>query len=106
VPYIDPKEREPLSGFRKVLYRYLKERQLRYSDQREQVLKLLYAQERPLSIDEIARKLNEAQPKAAGYATVSRHIRFFQELGWLDVCEKTRRGYLLKIQCEVNTCDF
>lgn len=104
MPCIDPKEREPLAGFRKVLYRYLKERRLRYSDQRERVLKLLYMQERPLSIDAIARQLNEAQPKAAGYATVSRHIRFFRELGWLDVCEKPRRGYLLKK--EVTTCDL
>jgi Fe2+ or Zn2+ uptake regulation protein len=104
MPYIDPKEREPLSGFRKVLYGYLKERRLRYSDQRERVLKLLYVQECPLSIDAIARQLNEEQPKAAGYATVSRHIRFFQELGWLDVCEKPRRGYLLKKK--VNTCDL
>jgi Fe2+ or Zn2+ uptake regulation protein len=94
--YIEPKEREPLSGFRKVLYRHLKERRLRYSDLRERVLKLLYAQERPLGIDAIARQLNDAQPKAAGYATVSRHIRFFQELGWLEICEKPRRGYLLK----------
>ncbi|MEA1920244.1 MAG: transcriptional repressor [Campylobacterota bacterium] len=93
--YINLKERKRLSVFRECLYRYLKDHELRYSDQRERVLKMLYAQKYPLAVDKLLRLLNENQSKAASYPTVVRHINFFNDLGWLKVVDKRHKEYLL-----------
>jgi Fe2+ or Zn2+ uptake regulation protein len=96
--YINPKERSPLSHFRKALYRHLQESNRRYSDQRELVLKLLHEQSHPVSIDYLTRQLADGK-KSAGYATVRRHINFFAEMGWLIVINRVKKGYLLKKEC-------
>lgn len=91
---IDPAQRSGLKVFRCCLYRYLKENRLRYSDQRERVLKTLYMQRHPATIDRLVRILNEQEMKAS-YPTVARHINFFNKLGWLKVIGKVHREYLL-----------
>lgn len=93
--YINPKNRAPLENFRKILYNYIKENGLKYSDQRERVLKILYEQSYPVSIDFLVKKLNE-QTLGAGYATVSRNIKLFHSLEMLLVVNKVQKGYLLK----------
>ena len=94
--YQDTKRRHSLKAFRECLYRYLKAHALRYSDQRERVLKALYAQSYPVTIDRLLRILNEENFKAASYPTVVRHINFFNRLGWLKVVEKPQKEYLLQ----------
>ena len=108
--YINQKERDPLDSFRSVIYNYLKENRLRYSDQRERVLKILYSQSYPVSTEFLVKKLNE-QTLGVGYATVSRQLKFFEDLNILIVVKKAPKGYLLKknIDCsdiEVITHDF
>ena len=93
--YINSNERKSIETFRLVLYNHIKENRLRYSDQRERVLKILYAQHYPVSVDYLVKKLNE-HSSGAGYATVSRHIKFFQKLDMLIIINKTPKGYLLK----------
>lgn len=93
--YINSNDRDSIESFRLVVYSHLKENKLRYSDQRERVLKILYAQHYPVSVDYLVKKLNE-QTLGAGYATVSRHIKFFENLNILIVVSKTPKGYLLK----------
>ncbi|MEA3521670.1 MAG: hypothetical protein U9R50_01710 [Campylobacterota bacterium] len=93
---IDPKNRDDLKVFREQLYTHLRNNKLRYSDQRERVLKMLYMQSSPLNIEILTRKLNENMPKAASYPTVARHINFFNKLGWLIVINKIHKQYLLK----------
>lgn len=99
--YICAKKRSPLSKFRTAIYDHIKKHKLRYSDQRERVLKILYAQSYPVSIEFIATKLKEERV-GAGYATVCRHLKFFEELELLIVVNKVPKGYLLKedIDCE------
>jgi len=48
-----------------------------------------------VSIEFLVKKLNE-QTLGAGYATVARHIKFFDKLDMLIVVDKTQKGYLLK----------
>ncbi|MEA2099305.1 MAG: transcriptional repressor, partial [Campylobacterota bacterium] len=93
--YISSKERMSIDKFRAVIYNYIKENRLKYSDQRERVLKILYSQSYPVSIDFLVKKLNETT-KGIGYATVSRQIKFFQKLDMLEVVNKIPKGYLLK----------
>ena len=93
--YINSKDRENIESFRIVVYNYIKENKLRYSDQRERVLKILYSQHYPVSVDFLVKKLNE-QTLGAGYATVSRHMKFFEKLDMLIVVKKAQKGYLLK----------
>ncbi len=101
--YINSNERAHINTFRMFIYNYMKENKLRYSDQRERVLKVLYAQNHPVSIDYLVKKLNE-QTLGAGYATVSRQVKFFEKLDMLIVVHKTKRGYLLKK--EVDSSDI
>ncbi len=93
--YINSKDRDSIESFRMLVYNHLKENKLRYSDQRERVLKILYAQHYPVSVDFLVKSLNE-QTLGAGYATVSRHIKFFEKLDILITVAKTPKGYLLK----------
>lgn len=93
--YVNSKQRQSLGVFRNCLYQYLKDNNLRYSDQRERVLKLLYVQNHPATADRLLRLLNKKKPKSASYPTMIRHINFFNELNWLKVVEKTHREYLL-----------
>jgi len=99
--YINAKDREGLSVFRSKIYNYLKQNKLRYSDQREKVLKILHEQSYPVSIEYLVSKLNE-DSKSVGYATVSRHIKFFEKLDMLLIVNKIPKGYLLKkdIDCD------
>ena len=99
--YINTKEREPLSVFRSKIYSYLKQNKLRYSDQREKVLKVLHELSYPVSIEYLVTKLNE-DSKSIGYATVARHIKFFEKLDMLITINKVPKGYLLKknIDCD------
>jgi Fe2+ or Zn2+ uptake regulation protein len=99
--YINTKERESLSSFRSKIYNYLKQNKLRYSDQREKVLKVLHEQSYPVSIEYLVSRLNE-DAKSVGYATVSRHIKFFEKLDMLIVVNKIPKGYLLKkdVDCD------
>lgn len=90
--WINPQKRSPLKEFHSALYSYIRANNKRYSDRREQVLKVLYTQSVPLSIDTILKRLGEEHPEV-GYATVARHIHFFDRLGWLHV---SKRKYLLK----------
>lgn len=93
--YVNQKERDPLDEFRAVIYKYLKENKLRYSDQRERVLKILYSQSYPVSTEFLVQKLNE-QTLGAGYATVSRQLKFFEKLNMLIIIQKAPKGFLLK----------
>ena len=99
--YISTKKRSNLAKFRTTIYDHIKKNKLRYSDQRERVLKILHAQSYPVSVEFIAKKLKE-EKVGAGYATVSRHIKFFEELDLLITVNKTPKGYLLKsdIDCD------
>jgi len=91
---IAPKSRVSIVEFRNKLYAHLKEHNLRYSDQRERILKLLYLQSTALDVDGITRKLNSEKPKSASYATVLRQMKFFADLGFVYVSSQNR--YLLK----------
>jgi len=93
--YIKQTERISIDSFRTVIYKHIKENRLRYSDQRERVLKILYAQSYPVSTEFLVKRLNE-QSLGAGYATVSRHLKFFENLNMLLVVKKKPKGYLLK----------
>lgn len=99
--YINSKERDSIESFRMVAYNHIKENKLRYSDQRERVLKILYSQNYPVSVDFLVRKLNE-QTLGAGYATVSRQLKFFEKLDMLIVVKKAQKGYLLKKSIDNN----
>jgi Fe2+ or Zn2+ uptake regulation protein len=88
-------EREALKEFREALYAYLKARDLRYSDQRERVLKQLYLQSYPQSVAHLTERINEEGSQEIGYATVARHVNFFKALGWLRIVNGRTRKYLL-----------
>ncbi len=96
--YIDSRRRAPMAQFHHCLYRHLKANELRYSDQRERVLKVLHKQSYPATIDKLLRLLNAEQYKGASYPTVVRHINFFAAMGWLKVVEKVHREYLLVLE--------
>ncbi len=93
--YISAKERDSIDVYRSAMYSYIKENRLKYSDQRERVLKILYTQHYPVSVDFLVRELNE-KTLGAGYATVSRHLKFFEKLNMLIVVNNTQKSYLLK----------
>jgi len=97
--YINANERVGIEVFRSVIYDTLKANGLRYSDQRERVLKILYAQSYPVSIEFLVNRLSEINVSASS-ATVSRHIKFFDSIGLLIVIKKTPKGYLLKKSIE------
>lgn len=99
--YISPKKRAKLAKFRSAIYDHIKKNKLRYSDQRERVLKILHAQSYPVSVEFIAKKLKE-EKMGAGYATVSRHLKFFEQLDLLITVNKIPKGYLLKsdVDCD------
>ncbi len=99
--YINEKDREDIDVYRSVMYDYIKENKLKYSDQRERVLKILYAEHYPVSTDYLVKKLNE-KTLGAGYATVSRHLKFFEKLDMLIIVKKTQKGYLLKASIDVS----
>jgi Fe2+ or Zn2+ uptake regulation protein len=88
-------ERETLQMFREALYTYLKAHDLRYSDQRERVLKQLYLQSYPQSVAYLMSKINGEGSQEIGYATVARHVNFFKTLGWLRIVNGRTRKYLL-----------
>lgn len=92
---ITKQEREALKIFREALYEYLKANDLRYSDQRERVLKQLHLQSYPQSIAYLMGKINEEGSQEIGYATVARHINFFKARGWLRIVNGRTRKYLL-----------
>ncbi len=87
-----------------LVYNHIKENRLRYSDQRERVLKILYAQHYPVSVDYLVKSLNE-QTLGAGYATVSRHVKFFEKLDMLITVPKIPKGYLLKKSVDTSEID-
>jgi len=93
--YVNAKERSDIKVFRALIYNKIKSEGLRYSDQRERVLKILYEQNYPVSIEFLVKKLGEVSA-SANYATVARHIKFFESLEMLLVVNKTPKGYLLK----------
>ena len=93
--YVSKNDRAPIDDFRKYIYKHLKENKLKYSDQREMVLKILHSQNYPVSVDFLVNKLNE-ETEGIGYATVSRHLKFFQKLNILITVNKTKNSYLLK----------
>lgn len=97
--YINANERVGIEVFRRVIYDTLKANGLRYSDQRERVLKILYAQSYPVSIDFLVNRLREMNLSASS-STVSRHIKFFDSIGMLITVKKTPKGYLLKKSIE------
>jgi len=99
--YINSNDRDSLDTFRLLVYDYMKENKFRYSDQRERVLKILYSQHYPVSINFLVKKLNE-QTLGAGYATVSRHIKIFEKLDMLIVVKKASKGYLLKKNIDIS----
>ncbi len=103
--YINQKERDPLNNFRAVIYKYIKENKLRYSDQRERILKILYSQSYPISTEFLVKKLNE-QTLGAGYATASRQIKFFDSLDMLIVVKKFPKGYLLKKSVDIDEIEI
>jgi Fe2+ or Zn2+ uptake regulation protein len=92
---ITNKERVALKEFREALYVYLKAHELRYSDQRERVLKQLYLQSYPQSVAYLTDKISEEEAQEIGYATVARHVNFFKALGWLRTVNGRTRKYLL-----------
>lgn len=92
--YVSAKERKSIDIYRKVIYNYIKENSLKYSDQRERVLKILYTQHYPVSVDFLVKKLSD-EKFGASYATVSRHMKFFEKLDMLIVVKKAQKGYLL-----------
>ncbi|MBN2815182.1 MAG: transcriptional repressor [Campylobacterales bacterium] len=102
--YINAKERAGIEVFRSLIYTKIKEEGLRYSDQRERVLKILYEQNYPVSIEYLLTKLRESNV-GASYATVSRHIKFFDSLEILITVNKTPKGYLLKKSIENQDTD-
>ncbi|MDD2905511.1 MAG: transcriptional repressor [Sulfurimonas sp.] len=93
--YINAKERVGIEVFRLAIYNTLKEKNLRYSDQRERVLKILYTQNYPISIDCLVSKLKE-NGVTASYTTTLRHLKFFDTLDLLITVQKIPKGYLLK----------
>jgi len=101
VLYINPKSRVPLESFRTKLYHHIKKNNLRYSDQRERVLKILYSQSHSVSIEYLVNKLNE-ETSGAGYTTVLRHLKLFKDLGMLRVLEKTQKSYILNENIFIN----
>lgn len=92
--YINPKERAKLTKYHEEIYQYLKRNKLRYSDQREKVLKLLYEQSKPVSIDFLAQQLGKIK-SGIGYATVSRHMKFFEALELVAIVNKIPKSYIL-----------
>ncbi|DAB29679.1 MAG TPA: hypothetical protein CFH84_08230 [Sulfurimonas sp. UBA12504] len=108
--YINAKERAGIEVFRLAIYNTLKEKNLRYSDQRERVLKILYTQNYPVSIDYLVSKLSE-NGSTASNTTISRHLKFFDTLDMLVIVQKIPKGYLLKKsidnnEVEVVNCDI
>lgn len=100
--YINIKSRARIEVFRTLLYDHIKEQKMRYSDQRERILKILYEQSRPVSADFIAKKLSASSHATVGAATVYRNIKLFEELGMLHVVKKVQKGYLLKKDIDCN----
>lgn len=100
--YVNAKSRAKIELFRATLYNHLKEKKKRYSDQRERILKVLYEQSRPVSVDFIVKRISASSHAAVGVATVYRNIKLFEELGMLHIVHKVQKGYLLKrdIDCD------
>ncbi len=93
--HIDLQRRESIALFHAHLKRHLRRRELRHSALRERVLSMFHMQSRPISVYKMVSLLNEMQGKTANYSSVVRHVKYFNELGWLEVVDKSRREYLL-----------
>lgn len=93
--YIDPKRRDGIEMFYTRLHKTLNVRELRHSDLRERVLRKFHTLSHPISVYKMVSLLNEGQGKTVNYSSVVRHVRFFNELGWLKVVNKRRKEYLL-----------
>ena len=102
--YINSKDRDSIEQFRTVMYNYMKENRLKYSDQRERILKVLYAQHYPVSVNFLVKKLND-ETLGAGYATVIRQLKFFEKLNILIIVPKSPKGYLLKAEADTGSME-
>ncbi len=92
---IDVTKRSPILLFKKYLYQYMKENNLRYSQQRERVLKTLHELSTPVTSEELMEIINKEGYLAISYATTVRHINFYKEIGWITVVNKVHRQYIL-----------
>ena len=56
--YVNTQERSPLILYKKYLYKYIKKNDLRFSEQREQVLKTLHGLSNPITIEALTELIN------------------------------------------------
>ena len=66
-----------------ILEKFIGEKHLRYTPQREEILKVFLSQERHLSSDELYKILRKKNPKI-GYTTVYRTMRLLAKAGLCD----------------------
>ena len=66
-----------------ILEEFIREKELRYTPQREEILKVFLLQEKHLSSDELYKILRKKNPKI-GYTTVYRTMKLLAEAGLCD----------------------
>lgn len=92
---MNPEGRDSIYTFYSKLDTRLKIGELRHSGLRERILRMFHAQRHPVSVYTLVGLLKEEDEKRANYSSVVRHVKFFNEIGWLKVVKKSRREYLL-----------
>lgn len=93
--YIDSSERSPIILFKQYLYQYMKSRGLKYSQQREEVLKMLHRLSKPVTAQGLMELVNQEGYSVVSYTTTVRHINFYREVGWITVVNKVHKQYIL-----------
>lgn len=73
----------------------MKKNNLRYSKQREDVLKTLHSLSSPVTAEKLTELISEDSYSAASYPTIIRHINFYKEICWLTVINRVHKRYIL-----------
>ncbi|MBU0606176.1 MAG: transcriptional repressor [Candidatus Omnitrophica bacterium] len=69
-----------------ILEKHIREKGLRYTPQREEILKIFLSVERHLSVDELHKIVKKKNPNI-GYVTVYRTMKLFSEAGLCNVVD-------------------
>jgi len=93
--YVNTQERSPLILYKKYLYKYIKKNDLRFSEQREQVLKTLHGLSNPITIEALTELINREGYPIISYTTTVRHVNFYRDIGWITVVNKVHKQYIL-----------
>lgn len=93
---IDKKERSPILVFKMYLYKYMKNKNLPYSQKLENTLRVLHQQSKPITVESLTDVLNNGKIiPVYNYDTTLTYIEYLRESGLIKLVDETNFKYLL-----------